>query len=266
MSPYIEKQAVAQSFGEAASHYDEFAKIQHRVAEDLLVLCPQLTGEAIQILDLGCGTGYCLPELSKRYPDGRITGADLSQGMLDYARERYPNFEYAIADAEDLPFEANQFDLIFSNFAVQWCDSFLSVLQQAYKALKPGGYLLLSTLADGTLAELKQAWASVDEHQHVNDFETADSLEEAVEKSGLDVEHMSLHTEFDYYDSVRGLTDSLKRIGAHNITSGRSKALTSRGTIKKFKEALEDFRTEQGLPASYQVFSCLLKKPINTTQ
>lgn len=261
MSPHIEKQAVAQSFGEAAAQYDQFAKIQHRVAQELIQQCPSLENEQPAILDLGCGTGYCLPKLAAQYSDGNIIGADLAQGMLEFAREQYPQFNYQLADAENLPFEANQFDLIFSNFAVQWCDSFLSVLQQAYKTLKPGGYLLLSTLADGTLSELKQAWASVDQHQHVNEFETADSLEEAVEKSGFNVHQLSLHSEFDFYDTVRGLTDSLKRIGAHNITSGRSKALTSPGTVKRFRTALEAYRTEQGLPASYQVFSCLLQKP-----
>jgi len=266
MSPHIEKQAVAQSFGDAAHDYDQYAKVQYRVAQGLMHLCPNLPNDQPDILDLGCGTGYCLPKIAAKYPAANLLGADLSQGMLEYAKQHYPEFGYQVADAENLPFNVNQFDFIFSNFAVQWCDSFLTVLQQAYKVLKPGGYLLLSTLADGTLAELKQAWASVDQHQHVNEFETADDLEKAVEESGFSVQQLSLQTEFDYYDTVRGLTDSLKRIGAHNITSGRSKTLTSPGTIKKFKQQLERYRTEEGLPASYQVFTCLLQKPMASYQ
>ena len=260
MTLNIEKQAVAQSFGDAANDYDEYALIQHKIAQGLISISPQTINARKSILDLGCGTGYCLPLLSEKYQTHNVTGADLSQGMLDYAQSHYPLFNYALADAENLPFEASQYDLIFSNFAVQWCDDFSQVLSQAFNALKPGGHLLLSTLADGTLAELKQAWASVDNLQHVNNFETAEDLEKYIDDSGFEVENISCHTELDFYDDIRGLTDSLKRIGAHNMTQGRSKALTSAGKVKAFKVAMEAYREDEGLPASYNVFTCLLRK------
>jgi malonyl-CoA O-methyltransferase len=260
-----QKDAVAHSFGEAASQYDQYAKIQHRIANQLIDLCPKQ--DKINILDLGCGTGYCLPLLNKKYPKAKIIGGDLSQGMLDYAKDHYPkskseNFNYSICDAEKLPFNDDQFDFIFSNFAVQWCDDFNTVLSEAYRCLQPGGQLLLSTLAQGTLKELKQAWASADQYQHVNEFIDGSQLSVDARNSDFDVQELLLATEFEYYDSVRELTDSLKRIGAHNITPGRAKALTSPGTIKKFTKALMDFKIEQGIPARYKVFICLLKKPI----
>ena len=258
MNEHFAKDVVAKSFGDAADSYDEFAKIQHRVAAQLLSQCP--IDQKQHVLDLGCGTGYCLPVLEQRYPKARITGADLSQGMLDFAHASFPKFQYEIADAENLPFAPESFDLIFSNFAVQWCDDFSMVLKQAYKTLKPGGHLLLSTLADGTLAELKKSWASVDDLQHVNEFESADNLEKYIDDSGFEVENISCHTELYFYDDIRGLTDSLKRIGAHNMTQGRSKALTSTGKVKAFKVAMETYREDDGLPASYNVFTCLLRK------
>jgi malonyl-CoA O-methyltransferase len=258
MNEHFAKEVVAKSFGDAAQSYDEFAKIQHRIAAQLLSQCPSDVKKSV--LDLGCGTGYCLPVLEQRYSKAQITGADLSQGMLDFAQASFPKFQYTIADAENLPFENESFDLIFSNFAVQWCDDFSMVLSQAFNALKPGGHLLLSTLAGGTLAELKQAWASVDNLQHVNNFETAEDLEKYIDDSGFEVENISCHTELDFYDDIRGLTDSLKRIGAHNMTQGRSKALTSAGKVKAFKVAMEAYREDEGLPASYNVFTCLLRK------
>lgn len=261
MTLNIEKQAVAQSFGDAANDYDEYALIQHKIAQGLISISPNTINHSKAILDLGCGTGYCLPLLSEKYQTQNVTGADLSQGMLDYAQSHYPLFKYEMADAENLPFKDNQYDLIFSNFAVQWCDRFSQVLAEIFRCLAPGGKLVLSTLADGTLQELKQAWAQADDYQHVNDFEPASALMNAVDASEFDVALMNTKTEVHYYSTVRALTDSLKRIGAHNITSGRAKALTSPGTIKKFSKALESFRTEQGLPASYEVFTCVLSKP-----
>jgi malonyl-CoA O-methyltransferase len=202
-----------------------------------------------------------LPLLAKKYANAKITGSDLAQGMLDHARGHFPDFENKQADAENLPFDDAKYDLIFSNFAVQWCDNFSKVLSEAFRCLKPGGHLVLSTLADGTLNELKQAWAQADQFQHVNDFEQSDYLKICVQKSEFNAEAVVVNTEFHYYATVRELTDSLKRIGAHNITQGRAKSLTSPGTIKKFTKALEGFRTEQGLPASYEVFTCVLHKP-----
>ncbi len=255
---HIAKASIAKSFSDAAKEYDEFAHIQHALAHSLLELCPKTNKNTI--LDLGCGTGYCLPLLQTKYPTATIIGADLAQGMLDHAKKNHPAFHYKIADAEALPFEDKSFDLIFSNLAVQWCDDFSQVLSEAYGALKPGGHLVLSTLADGTLTELKQAWASVDGHQHVNQFESQKGLQRAIDQSEFKALQVAFNTHIDYHPNVRSLTDSLKRIGAHNITQGRAKGLTTPSMIRQFKKAMEGFKTEQGLPASYVVLNVVLQK------
>jgi len=261
----LDKQAVAKSFSMAANEYDEYARVQHHVAKQLLDKLPKLNTADHQIqtvVDVGCGTGYCLPSLAEKYPTAKIIGADLAPGMLDYAKQHYPQFDYQIADAESLPFSAASIDLVFSNFAVQWCDQFSQVLQQIKTVLKPNGYVLLSTLAEGTLSEVKRAWQSVDSAQHVNNFESIESLQHAVNNSGLLVHSMTDYEYVEYYSELRGLTDSLKRIGAHNVTEGRSKGLTSRQKVKQFKQAMEQFRSAQGLPARYNVFTVLLQHPL----
>ena len=258
MSGHIEKEAIAKSFSRAADQYDEYARIQHVLAHELLKLCPNQDKK--NVLDLGCGTGYCLPELQEIYPQASITGGDLAPGMLQHAKSHYPQFNYEISDAENLPFENESFDLIFSSLAVQWCDDFSRVLSNAWRCLKPGGHLVLSNLAVGTLQELKQAWLEVDHNQHVNEFSLGDDLLMNISDSDFMEEDVQINTHIDYHPDVRSLTDSLKRIGAHNITQGRAKGLTSRGIIKQFKLAMEKHRTEQGLPASYAVLTCVLKK------
>lgn len=68
-----------------------------------------------RILDLPCGTGRLLPVLLNRF--AHVTGADLSDAMLDVARKRFAaagNVEFVHADAEALPFEDGQFDCVFS--------------------------------------------------------------------------------------------------------------------------------------------------------
>lgn len=259
MHDVIAKQAVAKSFSDAAQDYDTFARFQHELAKAVIAIAPD--GDKKSILDLGCGTGYCLPLLQKTYPQAQVMGADIAPGMLAYAKQQHPEFSYTVADAENLPFESNQFDLIFSNLAVQWCDDFSQVLAQAYDCLKPGGHLVLSTLADGTLQELKQAWSQADDHQHVNQFDDEQELQAMIEASPFAIEKLRITTQYDYHQDIRGLTDSLKRIGAHNITDGRAKGLTSPRAIKVFMHAMEAHRHDDGLPASYRVLSCCLIKP-----
>ncbi len=191
----VEKKEVAKSFSHAASEYDQYARIQHILAHELLDLCPKQ--EKNDVLDLGCGTGYCLPELKRIYAEANITGGDLAPGMLQHAKEKYPQFNYEISDAESLPFVNNKFDLIFSNLAVQWCDEFSLVLNEAWRCLKPGGHLVLSNLAAGTLSELEQAWLAVDKNQHVNSFESTASLQSDVDTSDLQVLDTNLQTRID---------------------------------------------------------------------
>ena len=61
-----------------------------------------------KILDVGCGTGHLAAELARR---GYETwGTDLSEGMIQYAREHYNPDRFQAADIEKIPFPDNTFD------------------------------------------------------------------------------------------------------------------------------------------------------------
>lgn len=79
--------------------------------------------------------------------------------MIGQASEQSgPVVEWLVADAESLPFPSDSFDVVFSNLMVQWCDDPRTVFAECRRVLRPGGRLVLSTLLEGTLTELKQAW------------------------------------------------------------------------------------------------------------
>jgi len=59
-----------------------------------------LIPKGLRILDLGCGTGHLLAELNP----ARGVGVDLSPGMVDVARARYPHLEFHVGDIEDFDF------------------------------------------------------------------------------------------------------------------------------------------------------------------
>lgn len=62
------------------------------------------------LLDVACGLGRLL-EAAKEYKC-KLTGIDISSVAVDKAKKRLPNANISVANAENLPFEKNQFDLI----------------------------------------------------------------------------------------------------------------------------------------------------------
>ena len=96
----------------------------------------------MKVLDLASGTGEPAITLASRVePGGQVTALDLSAQLLeiaaDRARERkLTNITFKQADAHQLPFPDNSFDLITSRFGVMFFQT--KALQEALRVLKPG--------------------------------------------------------------------------------------------------------------------------------
>lgn len=108
------------------------------------------------ILDLGCGTGTLTKELAGRA--GAVLGVDASPAMVAAAQKRFPQLEFLVADALELPFEA-QFHIVFSNAVFHWLPDHDRLLKNIYRALKPGGRLVCEFGARGNVAAIEGAFA-----------------------------------------------------------------------------------------------------------
>jgi len=246
-----DKTAIANAFSKAAGSYDQHAEFQRNIGHRLLQLLPQeLTG--CKILDLGSGTGYFSDQLKQRGAD--VVCVDLSSAMLQQAKKRCGNSVcYLLADAECLPFEDGEFDVVFSSLALQWCDNLSKPVAEIYRVLKPSGKGYFSTLIDGSLNELKQSWQKIDSHQHVNEFITFNQVKVALAQARVTKHHLNLAEVTVWYESAFDLMRDLKGIGANHISS-RSHGLTGRKALLQVEQAYAQFRSQQGsLPATYQV-------------
>lgn len=252
------KADIADSFSRAAKSYDGVAELQRQVGNALLRHLPE-TDDAVNtttVLDLGCGTGFFGPQLNRQLQPEHLISLDLAQGMLQFARANRAteNCSWLCADAEALPLADNSVDLIFSSLAIQWCENLPALFSEAARVLRPGGRFLFSTLGPDTLNELRSAWSSVDQYQHVNRFISYPTLSESAKQYFAQVA-VTEQRQVLLYDEVRGLTNELKGIGAHNISADRQGGLTGKARITAFKQAYEKFRGDDGkLPATYQVF------------
>lgn len=109
----------------------------------------RLTGSET-ILDIGCGDGVLTEQLSALVPDGKVTGIDASQGMIDTAKKiKRENLSFLLMDINHMNFE-NQFDIIYSNAALHWVKNHKRLLKASFTALKNNGIISWNFAAHGT--------------------------------------------------------------------------------------------------------------------
>lgn len=282
----LDKKHIARSFSRAASTYDGVAELQRTVGEQLIQrvvqqLVQQVAQQTIElpvdiVVDLGCGTGFFASHLRDAYPDCKLIGVDLAEGMVKYAAAHHAADLWLCGDAENIPLADHSVDVIFSSLAVQWCEDNPRLFAEIERVLKPGGSCFFSTLGPNTLGELRAAWKQVDSYVHVNRFAEQAVIDRAINAAGFPGFPEAQSAEYTAasqsgwweqtivleYDQLGQLTRELKALGAHNVNSGRQTGMTGKQRIRQLIAAYEQYRNgADKLPASYQVWYGLLQKP-----
>lgn len=250
-TPHQEKQAIEKCFSRAAHTYDKAATLQRDVGYHLYQRIHRLFPEQ-DILDLGCGTGYFTKYLAT---DAQAVGVDISRNMLEQAHKRCHLATYIQADAENLPFQKNSFDCVYSNLVLQWCDYLSRPLHEVERIIKPKGRLFFSTLTNHSLEELSAAWHVVDGKKHVNQFLTLTDIEKSI-TSLKRVQRYELHSQkfTMYYPTIIELLRSLKDIGASHLRQERRKHFYTKQNLRDLFQAYESFKNDQNMyPLTYYV-------------
>ena len=251
---FLDKKKVAASFSGAANSYDSASRLQRQVGKKLLSLLPDKSRQDT-VIDLGCGTGFFVKPLLEKHVSATIIGVDIAQGMLKVARSEQSLIDiWLCADAEKIPLADNSVDVVFSNLAFQWCSQLPILAQEIARIVKPGGRLAFTSVASGTLSELKASWVEVDSYVHVNKFLDSEKWKIAFSQEGFDFQEYQAQSYKLVYRDIFHLMRELKDLGAHNLNAGQKKSMTSLKNMRALIGAYDKFRDSQGkLPATWQI-------------
>lgn len=255
----VEKQKIQRSFNKAALTYDQAAILQHQMGQRLLVKLPEMAPD--YILDLGAGTGYCTHLLAERYPGASVIGLDFSDKMLGVAQQKVlMPAHYLCADFDALPLRDDSIDLIYSNFSLQWSLDLVETLSAAYAVLKPGGYMVFSTLGPRTLYELREASQSIDTSAHLNHFLSMQAVANDLCASRFKIIELLHHEEALYFDDLFELMHHLKKMGANHVLHRDIRGLGHKHYFEQLLAHYQRFKIHGQWPMTYDIIYGVVQK------
>jgi phosphatidylethanolamine/phosphatidyl-N-methylethanolamine N-methyltransferase len=142
----LERDQVAEAYGRWAPVYDiVFGPVFSRGRRTAVEAAELIGG---RILEVGVGTGLSLDQYARR---NRIVGIDISEPMLDKARERVKRLRLgnveaiSVMDAEHLTFADASFDVIVAQYVVTAVPNPEQALDEFVRVVRPGGEIILTT-------------------------------------------------------------------------------------------------------------------------
>jgi phosphatidylethanolamine/phosphatidyl-N-methylethanolamine N-methyltransferase len=142
----LERHQVAEVYGRWAPVYDiVFGPVFNRGRRAAVNAAERVGG---RILEVGVGTGLSLDHYAK---SNHIVGVDISEPMLDKARERIKRLRLnnvetiAVMDAEQLTFPDASFDVVVAQYVVTAVPNPEKALDEFVRVVRPGGEIILTS-------------------------------------------------------------------------------------------------------------------------
>lgn len=159
---------VANVFNSVAQKYDVMNDLMsfgiHRLWKRYTIDCSGVRS-GMKVLDIAGGTGDLTAQFSRRVgPTGEVVLADINDAMLEVGRDKLRNrgivgnVRYVQANAEELPFADDSFDIITIAFGLRNVTDKQKALESMFRVLKPGGRLLVLEFSKPIQPMLNQAY------------------------------------------------------------------------------------------------------------
>ncbi len=113
-----------------------------------------LSGTAVagrEVLEVGSGRGGGASYVARYFRPRTLTGVDICKAAIRFSRARYAdqdNLEFRVADACNLPFANDSFDVVLNVESAQHYGDMGQFLEEVYRVLRPGGDFLMACFED----------------------------------------------------------------------------------------------------------------------
>lgn len=161
------KEQVASMFNNISGTYDflnHFLSLGIDVIWRKMAIKELLADKPANILDVATGTGDFAFEAIRILKPSKITGVDISEGMLAIADEKIRKrkmqdiFEVRLGDSEKLLFDQDTFDAVTVAFGVRNFEDLEKGLSDMLRVLKPGGKAVILEFSKPKVFPVKQAY------------------------------------------------------------------------------------------------------------
>ncbi|OGW32688.1 MAG: hypothetical protein A2X59_08315 [Nitrospirae bacterium GWC2_42_7] len=252
-----------------AEKYDSTHGPQIEVGRELIGMAMVKADDSI--LDIGCGTGKLTCELAQLANKGMVLGIDPSVEMLEKAKGTtalFANISLMQIPAQKMDFN-NEFDIVYSNSALQWIKEQEDVIARSYRALKPNGRITIQLPAKdfcwAMTENIQSAISALGLESMFNKMESPwrfplkEEMEEFFNNAGFRNVKAYYKEDTLFFESVNEVLD-------WGVSAGLRPFLASLNEKKqeRFKYAFamgfENYRTEKGIEFPFRRLFALGKK------
>ena len=160
MTELFEK-AGSYNFNDIGKGGEELKRLQLQASTSIDLEISMLKNKGLKkgdkILDLACGPGVITTQLAKNDNTASITGMDLNQELLEFARSEAKrnninSINFIHGDVYEPPLKDSQFDFIYARLLFQHLKKPKKALNAIYRLLKPGGRICIFDVDDDWLS------------------------------------------------------------------------------------------------------------------
>ncbi|HOT21574.1 MAG TPA: methyltransferase domain-containing protein [Sedimentibacter sp.] len=106
-------------------------------------LSKYIKNDGIKVLDLGCGTGELIFELTNKFNNLEVTGIDFSEKMIEISKKRNPSAKHLQMDASELYILDSKYDIIVCTHSMPYYKEPKNVFKHLNNLLSDEGKLLI---------------------------------------------------------------------------------------------------------------------------
>ena len=91
--------------------------------------------EPKNILEVGCGLDAVSNVIKGKWANANVTGINISENQINFAKNKFPDYDFEVMDATKLTIESDSIDLLVSIEAANLFNTRIDFLKEAYRVM-----------------------------------------------------------------------------------------------------------------------------------